>query len=559
MIYDNQKSREVCGKKCYTELTSGSNNNIALKLNIFYVVSYIIFYIVNYNSKNTIKIGVVEMDYSILILSVCTYVENRVKSEINPIDLENAVGYSYSHVRKAFKENMQISIGRYILLRKLNYAAFDLIHTDHSLLSIASEYGFEQYDAFTRAFKREIGLLPREFRRQRLRAGRRLIASGVYAPAILELPSPLPTKSEVVMKQIEKDSCILLGIPKVEYKWEECTPFPSCLKSCLNYMGQDINYGYLMAASGAAFRLRFNKKFWDGGNVDIVYIYEDGTEAFKRSFQAAGRNYKFLMRKDSNKQGFIDFIKEEIDQGRPVIALGVIGPPEACIITGYQENGEILLGWNFFQHRSEYNNGVSFHETGYFMFDKWWENTCTSMLMSIGETESAMINDKSILQNAIDIENRTSIVWKDDAFGSEIACGQEAYEIWSKWTADDKQFDKNITLPLLTERFMCQIDAQTMTGEGRFYAAEYLKSVGKRHQNVRDLCLEAAEYFYKVSSIGSRKMNEVLGRHENQELLLRHYAKPETRKELVKLIDEAAKNEAKAMEIIERIIENLSE
>ena len=54
-------------------------------------------------------------------------------------------------------------------------------------------------------------------------------------------------------------------------------------------------------------------------------------------------------------------------------------------------------------------------------------------------------------------------------------------------------------------------------------------------------------------------MNEVLGRHENQEILLRHYAKPETRKELVKLIEEAAKNEAKAMEIIERILENLSE
>lgn len=499
------------------------------------------------------------MDYSILILSVCTYVENRVKTDINSIDLEKAVGYSYSHVRKAFKENMQISIGRYILLRRLNHAAFDLIHTDKSLLNIASEYRFEQYDAFTRAFKREIGLLPREFRKQRLRAGRRLIASGVYAPAILEIPSSLQSKSEVVMKQIEKDSCILLGIPKVEYTWEECTPFPSCLKSCLNYMGQDINYGYLMAASGAAFRLRFSKKFWDGGNVDITYIYEDSTEAFKRSFEAAGRDYKFLMRKDSNKQGFIDFIKKEINQGRPVIALGIIGPPEACIITGYQEDGDILFGWNFFQHRSEYNNVVSFHESGYFTFNKWWENECTSMLMSIGETESALISDKSILKNAIAIENRKSIVWKDDTFENEIACGQEAYEIWAKWTADDKQFDNNITLPLLTERFMCQVDAQSMTGEGRFYAAEYLKSVGKRHQNVRDLCLEAAEYFFKVSNIGSKKMNEVLGRHENQELLLRHYAKPETRKELVKLIEEAAKNEAKAMEIIERILENLSE
>lgn len=450
---------------------------------------------------------------------------------------------------------MQISIGKYILLRKLNYAAFDLIHTDKSLLNIASEYGFEQYDAFTRAFKREIGLLPREFRGQRLRAGRRLIASGVYAPAILDLPSPIQTKTEVVMKQIEKDSCILLGIPKVEYKWEECTPFPSCLKSCLNYMGQDINYAYIMAASGAAFRLRFSKKFWDGGNVDICYIYDESTEAFKRSFEAAGRDYQFLERKDSNKQGFIDFIKKEIDNGRPVIALGIIGPPEACIITGYQEDGNILLGWNFFQHRSEYNNGITFHESGYFICKKWWENECTTLLMSIGEAESSLIFDKSILQNAINIENRQAISLKD--VHNEITCGQEAYETWAKWTADDKQFEKSITLPLLMERFMCQVDAQTMTGEGRWYAAEYLKTVGEKHPEVKTLCMEAAEYFTKISIIGSKKMYEVIGHHDNQELAARHYAEFKTRTELVKLINEAAKYEAKAMEIIEDIVKKL--
>ena len=34
------------------------------------------------------------------------------------------------------------------------------------------------------------------------------------------------------------------------------------------------------------------------------------------------------------KEDFTDFIRREIDAGNPVIALGVIGPPEACVITG---------------------------------------------------------------------------------------------------------------------------------------------------------------------------------------------------------------------------------
>jgi len=42
-------------------------------------------------------------------------------------------------------------------------------------------------------------------------------------------------------------------------------------------------------------------------------------------------------------------IIESIDQGKPLIALGVVGPPEACIITGYDENGDGLRGFGVFQ------------------------------------------------------------------------------------------------------------------------------------------------------------------------------------------------------------------
>ena len=35
------------------------------------------------------------------------------------------------------------------------------------------------------------------------------------------------------------------------------------------------------------------------------------------------------------------------DRGRPVIAHGVIGPPEECIIAGYDEGGDVSVGWNF--------------------------------------------------------------------------------------------------------------------------------------------------------------------------------------------------------------------
>ena len=32
-----------------------------------------------------------------------------------------------------------------------------------------------------------------------------------------------------------------------------------------------------------------------------------------------------------------------------VIAIGVLGPEEPCLITGFDEDGKVLIGWNFFQ------------------------------------------------------------------------------------------------------------------------------------------------------------------------------------------------------------------
>jgi len=35
---------------------------------------------------------------------------------------------------------------------------------------------------------------------------------------------------------------------------------------------------------------------------------------------------------------------ESIDRGIPVLAFPVVGPSDCCIITGYDEGGEVLLG-----------------------------------------------------------------------------------------------------------------------------------------------------------------------------------------------------------------------
>ena len=59
-------------------------------------------------------------------------------------------------------------------------AAFECYYTDKSLLEIGMEYGFGNADAFTRAFKRIVGVTPSEFRKIKPVIKRVKLCIGVY-------------------------------------------------------------------------------------------------------------------------------------------------------------------------------------------------------------------------------------------------------------------------------------------------------------------------------------------------------------------------------------------
>lgn len=103
------------------------------------------------------------MDYSLCILSVVTFIERRVRSGMDTQLLEKVTGFSYRHLREVFKERTKMTLARYTLSRRVAHAAFDMAHTEKSLTDIAGEYGFDTYDTFSRAFRRETGVVPSLF------------------------------------------------------------------------------------------------------------------------------------------------------------------------------------------------------------------------------------------------------------------------------------------------------------------------------------------------------------------------------------------------------------
>lgn len=501
---------------------------------------------------------------TLLIWSIANHIESNI---INPIDynaLESNTGFSYRTIRETFKDFTGKSLSKYILERRLAHCAYAIIHGKKSMTEIAYDYNFGSYDSFSRAFKRTHGIAPRAFKNQHIKVGRRRIMMGLYAPVVYSDEDSFylkPYLMEVtnMSKTISntEDSCILHGINRIAYSYEECTPFPMALKSYLNYLGQEMDYSYIMAVSGASFRLRWNTEYFDGGNVDICNIYADPYEAFKRSFKAVGKKYEIYRRADHTKESFKEIIRMEINEGRPVLAQGIIGPPEVCIITGYQDSGDTLLGWNVFQENTEFATGVTFHDSGYFITSSWWENPDTWSLMTLSEGTKDKIPNKEILANAINIMTLESLETEICSGGvNQMSGGQRAYDYWADWMVDKERFGDNLLIPQLVERYMCHVDAQTMVGEGRSYAAVFMESIGKENEALKPLCDKAAKLFRDTAGY-SFKMADVIHGYEMNEENLKAFGQRAAREKITELIRKAKKIEAEALEVVKEIYEKM--
>ncbi len=492
------------------------------------------------------------MDYFIVIWSVVVFVENRLQTDFEYAELEKATGFSLPHIRSLFAKLTGKSLARYVLSRKIAHAAFDIIHSEESILNISATYGFNNPDTFTRAFNRITGVTPQEFRKQRQQVGRIKLCAGVYGVS--------ERKESVDHEKITATgSTILYGVPRVGYDVYGCTPFPICLKGAANYLGEDVDYDYAMVSSGSAFRLTWDETCWNGGNVDVLHTFDDPILVYKNGIEALGREFKLLGRENhltrsdpakfssvessATKEDFISFIKEQIDKGYPCIGLGFIGPPEACLIAGYRDGGQTLLGWNFFQDSPEFASSVKFDDSGYFVTDSWWENEETIAVMSMGEKISEPMLLKRLVQNAVAVLSSRK--------HGNYTKGIMAYDAWEKAITDENQFPKEPIMPILVERLMCQGDAMDCLADGRDNARKYFEKLANQNPD-QPLFKEIASRFQMVTQ-NAYSMYQVLGGWQRNEKQLRALAKIENRRKIAELIDKCRTADTEALHFLQKL------
>ena len=488
------------------------------------------------------------MSYPLHTKAILGYIEANVKNRncesFENTNLEQKFCYSYAHIRDFFKNNTGFSLGKYIRSRKISYSAFELLHTNKSVMEIALDYGFANHESFTRAFSKQIGKTPSDFRKERPRVGKFELVNGIYGIGLLS-QTEKRSISNMTKQNFQDDGCtILYGVPKIEWgTYGGCTPYPICLTACAEYLGEDLNYADVFVTTGGAFRFTWNEKCWDMSNVDIYHTFSEGASETVYSYaaKALGRKFEILDRTQATtKQDFINFVKQHLDKGHPCMAQGIIGPPEVCIITGYKDNGNILMGWNFFQNDPMFGGNVQFDDCGYFVCDNWWENTDTQSVMCLGESVNEPYSTKQIVQTAILVMTGR----KDGDYYK----GVSGFEYWAKKILDDSEFNSE-NEALIFERLSCHDDATVCIKDGRGAAAEYFKSLLQKENCNVELSAKyklLADTFEKEKQL-AETMWSLLSGWENMEDRPKNLANKENRQKASEYIKQIEVLDKKAL------------
>ncbi len=277
-------------------------------------------------------------------------------------------------------------------------------------------------------------------------------------------------------------SRMLEGVPCVGFH-RHLSPFPGSLFACLEYLGEEPDYDFLMGASGAAFRRLWNRD--DGGNIDLSHL---GEKPFELVFEALGYEYRNV---PIEKSAMIAAIQESLERGVPVIAFGIIGPPEAGIVTGYRHDGATLLGWSYFQTDSQ----------AYYEKSDWFEGLQSNWdrgLIVIGEKRPSRPSDRQVLKSALefalDLARRPARANLPDH-----ASGLAAYQAW----ADELEVDADYPpgdAETMSWRAMIYGD-QCIMLEERKHAAGFLHKMALRVPEAALYLKEAATRYEAVSSL----------------------------------------------------------
>ena len=100
------------------------------------------------------------------IVVAIDYIRSHIQENLTVESIADSLSLNSSYLSKLFKQEMGITLSRYIRDQKINVACNMLRHLDESSLTIANYLGFSSQSHFIQVFKKTTGMTPEEYRRK---------------------------------------------------------------------------------------------------------------------------------------------------------------------------------------------------------------------------------------------------------------------------------------------------------------------------------------------------------------------------------------------------------
>lgn len=95
---------------------------------------------------------------------IVEYISLNVYSDLKVADVAEYFGYNEKYLTTYFKKWAKVSIKQYMLQIKMEHAKAELGETNHAVSQIGYALGYSDPHNFSNAFKKVVGLTPREYR-----------------------------------------------------------------------------------------------------------------------------------------------------------------------------------------------------------------------------------------------------------------------------------------------------------------------------------------------------------------------------------------------------------
>ncbi|HEU5317908.1 MAG TPA: hypothetical protein VFX49_17485 [Chloroflexota bacterium] len=171
---------------------------------------------------------------------------------------------------------------------------------------------------------------------------------------------------------------------KADYP-EDIVP-PAVLRALAQHLKVDLetegvfwgDYCFFAGVTGEAFRfLDVMVAPRQKDNRPLVERYGRITlaEMYRHALDAAGLEFELYAGLGASERETLRrrIVQSLSERRTPVIGLGGFDPPEPWLITGYDEDGEVLLGWSHFQDEAKNAPNVTFEPGGEIRLRNWHE------------------------------------------------------------------------------------------------------------------------------------------------------------------------------------------